>query len=69
MYAVYNIFPVGEMFLTMPGLRKGLEKSKAPGLKQSGITHINEQITVYRIGEDGFRKIPSIQSGLTFRVI
>lgn len=40
------------MFLTMPGLRKGLEKFKAPGLKQSGITHIIEQITIKHFGEE-----------------
>lgn len=40
------------MFLTMPGLRKGLEKFKAPGLKQSGITRIIEQITVKHFGEE-----------------
>lgn len=34
------------MFLIMPGLRKGREKFKAPGLKQSGTINIIEQITV-----------------------
>lgn len=40
------------MFLPMPGLRKGLEKFKAPGIKQSGITNIIEQITVYHVEEE-----------------
>jgi len=32
MYAVYTIFPFGEMFLIMPGRRKGFDRFKAPEL-------------------------------------
>jgi len=45
MYAVYTIFPFGEMFLIRPGRRKGLDRFKAPGLMLSGITHLIEQTT------------------------
>lgn len=71
MYAVYTIFPFGEMFLIRPGRRKGLDRFKAPGLMLSGITHLIEQTTdqhkrkwFYLYG-----KIPSIQSWLTFRLV
>lgn len=53
MYAVYTIFPFGEMFLIMPGSRQGLDRFKAPGLMQSGMRHLIDQTysLTYRVAE------------------
>lgn len=39
----YILYFHGEMFLIMPGSRQGLDRFKAPGLMQSGMTHLIDQ--------------------------